>query len=90
MEMTGEVMIRALPAVRTAVHHNMISEEEYIKKYADFDGKKDDTLANDRYYNTNTNEEMNKLGLSWAKLSCQLGFGCTVINICCLIFIHKK
>ena len=24
------------------------------------------------------------LGLSWAKLSCQLGFGCTV-NICCLI-----
>ena len=29
----------------------------------------------------------NKLGLSWAKLSCQPGFGCTVINICCLILI---
>ena len=32
----------------------------------------------------------NKLGLSWAKLSCQLGFGCTVINICCLILINMK
>ena len=33
---------------------------------------------------------INKLGLSWAKLSCQLGFGCTVINICCLILIYMK
>ena len=32
----------------------------------------------------------NKLGLSWAKLSCQLGFGCTVINICCLILYNLK
>ena len=24
---------------------------------------------------------LNKLGLSWAKLSCQLGFSCTGINI---------
>ena len=32
----------------------------------------------------------NKLGLSWAKLSCQLGSGWTMINICCLIFINKK
>ena len=31
-----------------------------------------------------------KLGLSWAKLSCKLGFGCTVINICCLIWINMK
>ena len=31
-----------------------------------------------------------KLGLSWAKLSCQLGVGCTVINICCLILINMK
>ena len=34
--------------------------------------------------------DKNKLGLSWAKLSCQLGFGCTVINICCLILINMK
>ena len=26
-------------------------------------------------------ENLDKLGSSWAKLSCQLGFGCTVINI---------
>ena len=32
----------------------------------------------------------NKLGLSWAKLSGQLGFGCTVVNICCLMLIYKK
>ena len=32
----------------------------------------------------------NKLGLSWAKLSYQLGFGCTVINICSLILIDMK
>ena len=32
----------------------------------------------------------NKLGLSWAKLSCQLGFGCTGINIFCLILINMK
>ena len=32
----------------------------------------------------------NKLGLSWAKLRCQLGFGCTVINIFCLILINMK
>ena len=31
-----------------------------------------------------------KLGLSWAKLSCQLGFGCTVINIWCCILIYLK
>ena len=31
---------------------------------------------------------INKLGLSWAKLSCQLGFGCTVIYICCHILIY--
>ena len=34
--------------------------------------------------------QQNKLGLSWAKLSCQLGFGCTVINIFCLILINMK
>ena len=33
---------------------------------------------------------LNKLGLSWAKLSCQMGFGCTVNNICCLILINMK
>ena len=32
----------------------------------------------------------NKLGLSWAKLSCQLGFCYTVINIRCLISINMK
>ena len=32
----------------------------------------------------------NKLGLSWAKLSSQLGFVCTVINICCCILIYLK
>jgi len=53
MEMTGEMMIRALSAVRTAVHHDMISEEEYIKKYADFSGKRDDTIGSNRNYNTN-------------------------------------
>ena len=31
-----------------------------------------------------------KLGLSWAKLSCQLGSDCTVINICCLIVLDRK
>ena len=35
-------------------------------------------------------KKKNKLGLSWAKLSCQLGFGCTVINICCCILIYLK
>ena len=33
---------------------------------------------------------INKLWLSWAKLSCKLGFGCTVINICCLMLINMK
>ena len=32
----------------------------------------------------------NKLGLSWAKLSYQLGFACTGINIFCLILINMK
>ena len=32
----------------------------------------------------------NELGLSWAKLSCQLGFGCPVIKICCLVLINMK
>ena len=41
-------------------------------------------------YNVKLKNVMNKLGLSWAKLSCQLGSGCTVINICCLIFMNKK
>ena len=35
-------------------------------------------------------KKIDKLGLSWAKLSCQLGSGCTVINICCLILINMK
>ena len=38
----------------------------------------------------NNNNNNDKLGQSWAKLSCQLGFGCTVINICCLILINMK
>ena len=33
---------------------------------------------------------LNKLGLSWAKLSCQLGFGRTGINILCLILINMN
>ena len=33
---------------------------------------------------------MIKLGLSWAKLSCKLGFGCTVNNICCCILGRVK
>ena len=37
----------------------------------------------------NANDNLhNKLGLSWAKLSCQLGLGCTVIF--CLILINLK
>ena len=32
-------------------------------------------------------QDIHKLGLSWAKLSCQLGVGCTVINI---ILINMK
>ena len=32
----------------------------------------------------------NKLGLSWAKLSYQLGFGSTLIKICCIILINRK
>ena len=35
-------------------------------------------------------KNMNKLGLSWAKLICQLGFGCTWINIFWLILINTK
>ena len=31
-----------------------------------------------------------KLGLCWAKLSCQLGFDWIVINSCCLILINMK
>ena len=53
------MIIRALSAVRTAVHHDMISEEEYIKKYADFAGKKDYTLANTSNRNYNTNPKYN-------------------------------
>ena len=34
--------------------------------------------------------DRNKLGLSCAKLSCQLGFCGTVSNICCLILIDMK
>ena len=29
-----------------------------------------------------------KLGLSWAKLSCQLGFGWNMITICCISLIY--
>ena len=36
------------------------------------------------------NKLQNKLGLSWAKLSCQLEFGCTGINIFCLILTNMK
>ena len=35
-------------------------------------------------------KKKNKLGLSWDKLSCQLGFGCTGINTFCLILINMK
>ena len=43
------------------------------------------------YKNKKHNNNMkNKLGLSWAKLSCQLEFGSTVINICCLKLINIK
>ena len=34
-----------------------------------------------------TKLEANKLGLSWAKLSHQLGLGCSSIKICCIIGI---
>ena len=39
---------------------------------------------------TISDNERNKLGLSWAKLSCQLGFRCTEINNFCLILINMK
>ena len=43
------------------------------------------------WFSSITQEENNdKLGLSCAKLSCQLGFCYTVINICCLILINMK
>ena len=42
MKMTGDIIIRALSAVSTAVNHSMISEEEYLKKYSDFVNKKDE------------------------------------------------
>ena len=45
-------------------------------------------MKTDPKIKTSFNE--NKLGLSWAKLSCQLGFGSTVINICCLKLINMK
>ena len=32
----------------------------------------------------------NKLGLSWAKLSCQLGFNCALIQNCCIKLINMK
>ena len=35
-------------------------------------------------------QKRNKLGLSWAKLSCQLGVGCTVIKILSLTLISMK
>ena len=45
-------------------------------------------------YHSHSNKVMtniyDKLGLSWAKLSCQQGFGCTVINICCRLLIYLK
>ena len=34
--------------------------------------------------------KINKLGLSWAKLSYQLGLGCSLIKICCIILINTK
>ena len=37
-----------------------------------------------------TRKVTDKLGLSWAKLSCQLGFGCTGINMFFLLLINMK
>jgi len=54
MKMKGDVMIRALSAVRTAVHHDMISEQEYIKKYSDFVEMKEGTSANTDETNKNS------------------------------------
>ena len=36
------------------------------------------------------NNNNNKLGLSWANLSYQLGFCCNLLEICCIIFITTK
>ena len=39
------------------------------------------------YVLTHVTIQKNKLGLSWAKLRCQLGIGCNLIKICCIISI---
>ena len=49
----------------------------------------DDIEVHDVFYSAPINV-IDKLGLSWAKLSCKMGFDCTVINICCLILINLK
>ena len=38
---------------------------------------------------THVTIQKNKLGLSWAKLRCQLGIGCNLIKICCIILVIK-
>ena len=53
----------------------------------DFESRKLPTLDTNMWMEEDGKISNNKLGLSWAKLSCQLGFGCTVINICCCILI---
>jgi len=58
MKMTGGMVIRALSSVRTAVHHDMISEDEYIKKFHDFVGKKESTSANNDETNKNCTEDV--------------------------------
>ena len=37
-----------------------------------------------------TDKQRNKLGLSWAKLSYQLGFACTLTIICYIILINTE
>ena len=63
--------------------------KHYKGKSKYFRGENNKKVKKLRKFEAN-NTHKNKLGLSWAKLSCQLGFGCTVINICYGILIYLK
>ena len=82
MKMTGEMMIRALSAVRTAVHHDMISEEDYVKKYSDFVRKKEDNIADADEATKNDTEDDDDDGI--CELYMRLG-GCVLAVIAFIV-----
>ena len=66
MKMTGDIMVRALSAVSNSVHHQMIGETDYLKKFSEYVNKKEDLITNmvdtNRYTtrNLDTNPEHSK------------------------------